>query len=70
MNELLEKVIHFFDNEKFSVMLMDDMRIQENIVWDKHKGDFIGSFCFGDAELNYGKKVYWHCYTCPCAFTS
>ena len=53
VNELLEKVKHFSDNEKFFVMLMDEMKIQENLVWDKHTGDLIGYVDFGDAELNY-----------------
>ena len=53
MNELLERVKHFSDNEKFFVMLMDEMKIQENLVWDKHTGDPIGYVDFGDPELNY-----------------
>ena len=53
VNELLEKVKHFFDNEKNFVMLMDDMKIQDNLVWDKHTGDLIVYVDFGDAELNY-----------------
>ena len=32
VNELLEKVKHFSDNEIFFVMLMDEMKIQENLV--------------------------------------
>ena len=53
VNELLGKVKHFSDNEKFFVVLMDEMKIQENLVWDKHTGDLIGYVDFGDAELNY-----------------
>ena len=53
VNELLEKVKHFSDNENFFVMLMDEMKIQEILVWDKHTGDLIGYVDFGDAELNY-----------------
>ena len=33
-------------------MLLDEMKIQENLVWDKHTGDLIGYVDFGDAELN------------------
>ena len=29
------------------------MKIQKNLVWDKHAGDLNGSVDFGDAELNY-----------------
>ena len=34
-------------------MLMDKMKIQGNLVWDKHTGGLIGYVDFGDAELNY-----------------
>ena len=34
-------------------MLMDEMKIQGNLVWDKHTGGLIGYADFGDAELNY-----------------
>ena len=53
MNELLEKVKHFSDNETFFVTLMDEMKIRENLVWNKHTGDLIGYVDFGDTELNY-----------------
>ena len=53
VNEMLEKIKHFSDNEKFFVMLMDEIKIQENLVWDKHTGYLIGYVDFGDAELNY-----------------
>ena len=33
--------------KKTFVILMDEMKIQENLVWDNHTGDF------GDAKLNY-----------------
>ena len=32
---------------------MNEMKIQENLVWDNHAGDLIGYVDFGDAELNY-----------------
>ena len=53
VNELLEKIKYFTDNQNFFVMLMDEMKIQENLVWDKHTGDLIGYVDFGDAELNF-----------------
>ena len=32
---------------------MDEMKIQENLVWDKHTGDLIGFVDLGDTDLNY-----------------
>ena len=29
------------------------MKIQENIVWDKHSGELIGFFDLGDININY-----------------
>ena len=53
VNELLEEVEHFSDNENFFVILMDETKIQENLAWDKHTGDLIGYVDFGDADINY-----------------
>ena len=33
---------------------MDEMKIQENLVWDnKHTGDLIGFVDLGETDLNY-----------------
>ena len=32
---------------------MDEMKVQENLVWDKHTGDLIGFVDLGDPHLNY-----------------
>ena len=51
--ELLKKVTNFCDSEKCFVPLMDETKIQENLVWDKHTGELIGFVDLGDIELNY-----------------
>ena len=53
INELKNKTKSFSDNEKFFVILMDEMKIQSNLVWDKHTGELIGYVDLGDTELNY-----------------
>ena len=30
------------------------MKIQENLVWDKHSGELIGFVDLGDININYG----------------
>ena len=35
------------------VILMDEMKIKENLVWDKHTGELIGYDDLGDIEPNY-----------------
>ena len=47
------KVKDFSDIEKFVVLLFDEMKIQENLVWDKHTGELIGYVDLGDIDLNY-----------------
>ena len=53
INELRDIVLKFEPAEKYGVLLMDEMKIQENLVWDKHTGDLIGFVDLGDTELNY-----------------
>ena len=31
---------------------MDEIKIQSNLVWDKHTGELIGYVDLGDTELN------------------
>ena len=53
INELKNKVKYFSDIERFMVILFDEMKIQENLVWSKHTGDLIGFVDLGDVNLNY-----------------
>ena len=53
VNELKEKVKDFSETEKFVVLLFDEMKIQQNLVWDKHTGELIGFVDLGDIETNY-----------------
>ena len=53
IQELCSKIKAFSEQEKFVVILKDEMKIQENLVWDKHTGELIGYFDLGNTELNY-----------------
>ena len=52
------KNINEFKNKKafimriFSIVLMDEMKIQSNFVWDKQTGKLIGYVDLGDTEFN------------------
>ena len=48
---LIQKVKDFSDKEKFVVLLTDKMKIQENLVWDKYKGELI--VVLGNNDVNY-----------------
>ena len=53
INELNVKTSKFSDSEKYVVLLFDEVKIQENLVWDKHTGELIGYVDLGDADTNY-----------------
>eukprot|EP00794_Sanderia_malayensis_P013195 gene13195-14544_t len=52
VKELCLKVKDFSDAERFVILIHDEMKIQENLVWDKHTGDLIGYVDLGNIELN------------------
>ena len=52
INELSCVVKKITNQEKYVVILMDEMKIQEDLVWDKHTGDLIGYMDLGNTELN------------------
>ena len=47
--ELTRTVENFSEQEKYCVLLMDEMKILEDLVWDKHTGDLIGYVNLGDS---------------------
>ena len=51
--ELTRTVKNFSEQEKYCVLLMGEMKIQEDLVWDKHTEDLIGYVNLGDSQLNY-----------------
>ena len=54
IDELIRKTEAFSDAERFVVLSLDEMKIQEDLVWDKHSGELVGFVDLGDTELNYG----------------
>ena len=53
IHELENKIKDFSDIEHFVVILFDEMKIQENLVWSKHTGDLIDFADLGNVNLNY-----------------
>ena len=53
IEELKHKIKDFSDIEKYVVLLFDEVKIQQNLVWDKHTGDLIGYVDLGDVDVNY-----------------
>ena len=53
INELAEKTALFSGPERFVTILFDEMKIQEDLVWDKFTGELIGFVDLGDIHTNY-----------------
>ena len=51
IEELENKVINFSVQEKFIVLVLDEKKIQENLVWDKYSGELICYADLGDANV-------------------
>ena len=59
INKLDEMLKSYSEQKQFSVILLDEMKIQEDLVWDKRTGNLIGYIYLSDKELNFAmlKKV-------------
>ena len=53
IKELCDKTSTFTDAERFVIVTFDEMKIQEDLVWDKHSGNLIGYVDLGNIETNY-----------------
>ena len=53
INDLSEKTTSFSNLERFVCLSFDEMKIQEDLVWNKHTGELIGFVDLGDVNLNY-----------------
>ena len=47
------KIKDLSDIEHFMMILFDEMKIQQSLVWSKHTGDLIGFADLGDEKLSY-----------------
>lgn len=52
INALAKKTADFQSSERFVSILFDEMKVQEDLVWDKYTGELIGFVDLGDAEIN------------------
>ena len=50
--KLLKKLNHS-EIERYVTILFDEMKIQENLVWDKHSGELIGFVDLGDINVSF-----------------
>ena len=48
-----EKVRSFSEVQRYVVLVMDEMKIQSSLVFDKYSGDLIGFIDLGDPMVNF-----------------
>ena len=53
INELLKTATALKGYQRYIVLSFDELKIHENLVYDKHSGELIGYVDLGDPELNY-----------------
>ncbi len=41
------------DCQRYVLILLDKMKIQGNLIWDKHSGELIGYVDLGDPDINF-----------------
>ena len=51
--DLKEKTKNFSPSERFIGIQFDEMKIQEDLVWDKYSGELIGFVDLGDINVNF-----------------
>ena len=56
VNELAKKTASFSEIERYVTIVFDEMKIQENLVSDKHSGELIGFVGLGDINVNFSTQ--------------
>eukprot|EP00794_Sanderia_malayensis_P011563 gene11563-12758_t len=55
--DLQNKTASFTPPERYIIICFDEMKIQEDLVWDKNTGELIGFMDLGDTNINYATLV-------------
>ena len=53
IKDLKQKTEDFSEQERYVAILIDEMKIQEDLVWENNPGELIGFIDLGDEELNF-----------------
>ena len=68
IEELAEAARNLKDHQRYVTVSFDEMKIKENLVFDKNTNELVGYVDLGDPELNYGtfadsNKLATHAFT-------
>ena len=53
MNDLTGLTFNFIGNQAYIAILIDEMKIESNLVFDKHSGELSGFVDLGDPDKNF-----------------
>ena len=53
IKDLKQKTEDFSEQERYVTVLINEMKIQEDLVWEKNSGELIGFIDLGDEDLNF-----------------
>ena len=51
--ELIKSSKDYHGTQRYTILTFDEMKIQDNLVWNKYSGDLVGFVDLGDPETNY-----------------
>ena len=54
LDVLIAETEHYFDVQRYVVLLFDEMKVMANLVLEKTSGELIGFIDLGDPDLNFG----------------
>ena len=53
IKEIKEATKHYSSSQRYVAILFDEMKVQGNLVWDKHSGELIDYVNLGDPDINF-----------------
>jgi hypothetical protein len=53
IKEIKEVTKHYSSSQRYVAILFDEMKVQGNLVWDKHSGELIDYVNLGDPDINF-----------------
>lgn len=53
IKEIREATKHYSSSQRYVAILFDEIKVQGNLVWDKHSGELIGYVNLGVPDINF-----------------
>ena len=53
VGEIKDATKDYTSSQRYVMLLFDEMKVQSNLVWDKHSGELVGYVNLGDPDINF-----------------